>query len=140
MTKKKDPKDLLPRGQPTAYRPEYCELLKIHMAEGLSFESFAADCDVSYDTLYEWERVHPEFSEAKKIGEPKNYKFWTKLGRDGSQGKIEGFNASAWIFTMKNRFNWNQDSQPNAIPFSPDHLDKVREELDAKFKATEIQH
>ncbi len=53
-------------GRPTLYRPEYCDRLILHCKKGLSYEAFAGVVDVCVDTLYEWEKVHPKFSEAKK--------------------------------------------------------------------------
>lgn len=75
-------------GRATKYKPEYPELLIKHMASGLSFESFAADCDCSFDTLYEWVKVHPEFSEAKKIGMTKLLKYDENVARAGSTGQL----------------------------------------------------
>jgi hypothetical protein len=75
-------------GRPTKYKPEYCELLIKHMAQGNSFESFAADCDCSFESLYEWARVHPDFSEAKKIGMTKLLKFDEQVARAGTTGQL----------------------------------------------------
>ena len=91
-------------GRPTKYKPEYPEALVKHMSEGLSFESFAAQCDCSIECLYNWTRIHPEFSEAKKRATAKSLEFWEKMGRSGVAGKLKGFNVTAWIYTMKCRF------------------------------------
>ena len=106
MTKKK-PKHLhKKRGQPTLYKSEYCAHLIAHMASGLSFESFAAVIKVNQDTLHEWAKVQPEFSEAKKEAWSQNMLFWERIGLTGMAGKMPGFNAAIWIFNMKNRFKW----------------------------------
>lgn len=99
------------RGRPSKYRKEYCELLVSHMEGGLSFESFAAEVGVIPDTLYEWVKKHPEFSDAKKRGWALSQLFWEKIGIAGATGRIRGFNAASWIFNMKNRFKW-RDLQP----------------------------
>jgi transposase len=94
-----------PGGRPTDYKPEYCEMLVEHMKRGLSFEAFGAVVDVCEDTLYEWRKVHPEFSEAYKRGLAHSRNFWEELGLIGTtEGK--NFNATTWIFNMKNRFKW----------------------------------
>lgn len=93
-------------GRPTKYKKEYCALLVEHMKSGLSFESFAGLVKVSFDTIHEWVRVHPEFSAAKKAGVPQSLMFWEKLGRAGTAGQVKNFNVAAWIFNMKNRFRW----------------------------------
>lgn len=76
-------------GQPTKYRPEYCEAVIKHMAEGNSFWSFAANVDVCFDTLSEWTKVHPEFSEAKRRGVAKLLAFDEKVARAGSTGQLK---------------------------------------------------
>lgn len=104
----------MPPGQPTKYDPKYCGMLIKHLEQGYSFESFAALIDVSEDTIYEWCKIWPEFSEAKSIGRPKSRLLWEQIGRAGTNGEIENFNCSAWIFNMKNRFKW-RDKQPEEI-------------------------
>jgi hypothetical protein len=98
------PKPKARPGQPTKYRPEYCEELVRHMQTGLSFEAFAGVLEVSLDTLNEWANVHPAFSVAKKEAFQRCRLFWERLGIAGSAGKIPHFNCGAWIFNMKNRF------------------------------------
>lgn len=93
-----------PGGRPTAYKPEYCEQLINHMANGLSFESFAGLLGVSNKTLYNWTKLSEEFLQAKEIGFEKSRLFWEKLGVAGAAGRVQNFNASAFIFNMKNRF------------------------------------
>ena len=76
-------------GQPTKYRPEYCEKVIKHMEEGNSFWSFAGIISVSFDTLSEWTKVHPEFSESKRIGQAKLLVFDEKVARAGSTGQLK---------------------------------------------------
>lgn len=106
-------------GRPTKYKPEFCEMLIKHMTRGLSFESFAGQCDTHFDSLYEWCKKYPEFSEAKKIGTAKSREVWEMIGINGAVGKIKGFNVVAWIFNMKNRFGWRD--QPD-IELTDDDL------------------
>lgn len=96
----------MPVGRPTKYKPEYCEQLIQHMSEGLMFESFAAVIDVNKDTLYEWCKRHPAFSEAKKTAISKNLLFYDKMSIAAMAGKIKNFNATTYIFNMKNRHHW----------------------------------
>lgn len=79
-------------------------MLVKHMSQGYSFISFAAIVDVCEDTVYEWAKVHEEFSEAKKRGLVKNRLVTEKTLVDGANGRIPGFNATAAIFALKNRF------------------------------------
>lgn len=92
-------------GRPSKYDPMFCKKLIAHMSKGLSFDSFAAVAKVNLDTLYEWAKVHSEFSEAKKQAFNENLLFWENAGVDGMHDK-EKFNSTVWIFNMKNRHNW----------------------------------
>jgi hypothetical protein len=113
VVKKKAKKKVvsLLHGRPTKYKEEYCEMLVKHMAEGFSFMSFAAVIDVNSDTLYEWAKpeVQPNFSDAKIIAFSKNRLFWERVGIDGALGRIQNFNATAYVWNTKNRFpkEWN---------------------------------
>jgi hypothetical protein len=105
-------------GRPTTYEDRFCDLLIDHMTKGYSFESFAAITDTCKDTLYEWVKVHPEFSDAKKRATDKSRLFWEKVGienivnietmekdESGSFTAVKkSLNSAAWIFNMKNRF------------------------------------
>lgn len=101
-----NPKPKRGPGKPTKYRPEYCELIIHHMADGLSLDAFAAKVGVNIDTIHQWAKVHPEFKEAKKTAFSKNLIYWERMGIEGMTGKVPGFNATVWIFNMKNRFKW----------------------------------
>ena len=89
-----------PIGRPTKYKPEYCDMLVKHMAEGASMTSFAAEIDVSRETISEWSRVHPEFSVAVKKGKAKCAAWWERLGRTGAMGG--DVNPTLVIFGLKN--------------------------------------
>ncbi len=96
----------LTQGQPTKYKPEFCEMLILHMSQGLSFESFAADANVARATLYNWQDENPDFLDAHKTGEAKRMKFYESVGVSGMSGHLPGFSASTWIFSMKNVAKW----------------------------------
>ena len=98
-------------GRPTLFKEEYCQKLIDHMAEGLSYESFAGLLGVGRSTLYDWEKSHPQFSDSKKIGKDKMALFFERLGIDAMTGKIEGFNASTYIFTIKNKLGWRDKQE-----------------------------
>ena len=90
MTKKKDPKDLLPTGAPTKYRPEYCELLIEHMAQGGTMESFPSKLPgrVCLATVYNWLDAQPEFLEARKAGTPRLHQFYEQMGKTIASGQL----------------------------------------------------
>lgn len=101
-----------------------------HMASGLSYDSFPAVCGgVHLDTLYEWEKRHEEFSEAKKEGFNKNLLFWEKVAIEGMHSKF--FNATVWIFNMKNRHKW-RDNKDVTMQQDIKMVNTVKEELKQK--------
>ena len=52
-------------GRPTKYKPEYVEIARSVCAEhGATLEQLAKHFNVNTDTICEWKKVHPEFSEA----------------------------------------------------------------------------
>lgn len=87
-----------------------------HMAQGLSFDSFAGLIGVSKDTLYEWlkHEKYSEFSYAKKIGSAKRNLFVEKmyvavaLGREiiDNDGKVLKPNTAMMIYWTKNTLGW----------------------------------
>lgn len=141
-------------GRPTEYRPEYCQALIEHMEKGLSFEAFAGALGVAKQTLYNWEKLFPEFVDAKEIGIGRARIFWENLGINHVVNQSESFgqgvsqskslNASVWIFNMKNRFQW-RDKQPDEVDVvvnnvsakSDEELDKRVQELLAKAQEPE---
>jgi hypothetical protein len=64
MTKRKNPEDKLKVGRKTLYRPELCQELIEKRKKGEIIAGIVSDWKISTQTIYEWGRVHPEFSEA----------------------------------------------------------------------------
>lgn len=102
----------MPAGRPTKYKKEYCEQIKEFMSKGESLTAFAAEIEVVKDTLYEWEKVHPEFSDAIKIARQKCQRWWETQSRMGLHtGRGEGFSQAQWIFNMKARFGYRDKQE-----------------------------
>lgn len=100
--------------RPTKYDPAMCQKAIDFMEQGYSKEATAAHLDISEDSFYTYIKKHSEFSEAIKEGSAKSRMFWEKIGIEGAQGNIDGFNATSWIFNMKNRHNW-KDKQETKV-------------------------
>lgn len=98
-------------GRKTKYKKKYCEMLIDFMAKGLSPTAFAGEISVNPDTVYEWFKVHPEFSESLKIGKAKTALYFEKMGISAMAGKIAGFQQSTYIFTMKNKCGWTDKNE-----------------------------
>lgn len=102
MSRKKSAGDAQkhPGGRPTLYRPEYCDAIVAHMAEGASATSFAASVGVCRETISEWAATHPEFSVAVKKGKAACATWWEALGRKNAA--TGAGSATLVIFGLKN--------------------------------------
>lgn len=72
MAAKKPSKSKSPQkpkaGRPTKYKPEYCDQVRKLCLLGATDPEIADFFEVNVDTLYEWRKVYPAFSEAIKEG------------------------------------------------------------------------
>ncbi|MBP6913432.1 MAG: hypothetical protein KBC00_02375 [Candidatus Levybacteria bacterium] len=105
-------------GRPSKYDIKFCDISQRFMGEGYSKEALAGKLGISRDTLYQWCKTYPEFSDAIKKGESASLYFWEKILHDSAIGKKPQANPTALIFIMKTRFHWRDKP-----PFE-DQLDK----------------
>lgn len=115
-------------GRPTKYDPAMCEIVVEVMEQGFSFEAVAGHLGICKDTLYEWAKKYPDFSDAKKRGLEQSRIFWEALGiehivtksdsKTEKQGhnttttsKSRSLNSSVYIFNLKNRFGWSDKKE-----------------------------
>lgn len=89
------------RGQPTKYRPEFCErILEIGEIGGWLCE-MAEACDVSRATIDLWADKHPEFLEALTRAKQKAQAWFEKEGRENMLvGRGMMFNSTMWKAQM----------------------------------------
>lgn len=86
-------------GRPTKYDPAYCEKVTQFAMLGLTQQQMAAVFGVNVDTLKEWLKVHPEFSDALKAGGvDADGKVIKSLHTKATEG-----DTTAMIFWLKNR-------------------------------------
>ena len=95
----------MPFGRPTKYKPEFCDVVVQAGREGKTKAEMAADLDIDRGTLNEWCEAHPDFSRAVKLGLDYAQAWWEGKGRLATFGGTDGFNATSYIFQMKNRFS-----------------------------------
>ena len=122
--------DLAQVGQPTKYKPEYCQqLIDYFSIEPLEiireqetigteggkyvsrrlpqrfpwFEGFARKIGVHRNTLKNWCDEHPEFAEAYETAKDLQREFLVDIGLSGATS------ASFAIFTMKNVCGWRDE-------------------------------
>lgn len=73
-------------GRPSDYDPKFCEMLKEHMAEGMSYQTFGPQVGVCVATLDNWARDYPEFLVAKREGRELELEWWERILQQGAQG------------------------------------------------------
>jgi hypothetical protein len=120
-------------GRPTKYDKKYDQMLIDHMAKGFSFETFGPSIGVVTSSTYLWAQKHKSFSEAKEIGFSVSRLYWEGLGIEGSNGS-DKFHCTAWVFNMKNRFNWRD----NRVEETDDEVQSVTIKLPKSGKAKVI--
>lgn len=94
------------------YKKEYCELLIKHMRKGFSYETFGATVGCGRTTLYDWERLHKDWKQAKAKAIEEAQKFFESrlLAKLSGQKLTEGFDikmvdTACLIFALKTRFH-----------------------------------
>jgi DNA-binding XRE family transcriptional regulator len=87
----------------TKYKPELCSLVIKLGKEGASKTELACACGISRETMNQWEKSNPDFNSAVQVAVQHAQVWWEKMGREATFG-TEKFNATAYIFQMKNRF------------------------------------
>lgn len=99
-----------PEGRPSKYDPAYCDQIILHMADGSSAASFAAEIGVSRATINVWADAHPEFLEALGIAKAKCASWWEKQGRAVAQSGGGPGQGTMIAFGLKNmgREDWQE--------------------------------
>jgi Homeodomain-like domain-containing protein len=94
--------DIRKVGRPSKYDPSFCDLVIELGAQGKSKAQIAAALGVHRETVNIWTKAHPEFSDAIKGAQDLALAWWETVGQMNMCR--QGFNATAFIFQMKNRF------------------------------------
>lgn len=99
-------------GRPSLYKPEYCETAIFLMGQGYSIAGLAGHLKVSRQTVYQWEKDHPEFSDALNAARAASAAWWERQAILLATGDGQG-NASVVIFGLKNRVadEWRDKNQ-----------------------------
>lgn len=91
-------------GRPTKYDPAFCQQVLEMGKEGASKVEMAGRLDIAYSNFDRWCSEHDEFQEAVKQAVRFSQAWWEQKGREATFGGVPGFNATSYIFNMKNRF------------------------------------
>lgn len=98
------------RGQPTKYKPEYCDLIVGRAAEGASFTEFCAEIGISRQTLHNWKNTHPDFFDAYTRAELVGQAHWERKLRTELMIDRNANPALVKLY-FANRFNWSDKQE-----------------------------
>jgi hypothetical protein len=131
-----------PLGRPTDYRPEYCEKIIEIMREGASAVEFCAEIGIHKDTLYEWNKFHPAFTDAFMRARLLCQAWWERQGRENLtdtseyMGGSSKFNDRLWNKNMACRFKDDWVETKNVSIITP--LDGDKSLLEALLAKPEV--
>ena len=89
-------------GQPTLYRPEYCQQVIEWGRQGKSRTWMAANLEIDRKTIDNWADSHPEFFLALSRAKALEQAHWEDLGHIGISA--DKFNTGVWSKSMAARF------------------------------------
>jgi hypothetical protein len=115
-------------GRPTDYNPKFCAKVIELGRQGKSRCVIAGSLDICFNTLTEWESVHPEFLQAMLRSKQLSQMWWEEQGQLGVW--TDGFNANAYRLQVCNRF-------PNDWRDRPETSVTVNNELSVSNSAPE---
>ena len=100
-------------GRPTKYRKEMCDEIIPLFEQGMSITEVSVNIGISKETFNVWRKENKDFSDAVKRGIEASQAWWESKGRQATFGGVQGFNATSYIFNMKNRFSedWREKQE-----------------------------
>lgn len=90
-------------GQPSKYKPEYCEELIGLMSIGISNIGASAKWCIDHSTFYQWRKDHKEFEAAYQQGLVQSCAYYETLLQGMAEGKVRG-DFKALKSMMANKF------------------------------------
>lgn len=118
-------------GRPSKYDPAMCETVVELGMQGKSKAQIAAKLQVTRETVDIWAKKHAEFSDAIKVAHDLALAWWEDEGQTGIKAGQGNFNATAFIFQMKNRFRDDYRDQQDHKHGVSDELGELLARIDA---------
>lgn len=106
-------------GRPTLYRPEMCEAVVEWGKQGKSKTWIAAELDITKETLYQWIKTYPDFSDAITRATVQCQRWWEDAGQNGLTSNV--FNSTVWTKNMAARFRdeWTDRQEISGMDGAP---------------------
>lgn len=118
-------------GRPSKYKEEYCQTIREYFAKPVldkdgklntppTLYGFASQTKVCHDTLHEWAKNHPNFSEAMKECKATQSQFIIDATFTGKS------NPAFSIFMMKNICGWRDKTEVDqTVSLKPSIIQKI---------------
>lgn len=94
----------MPLGRPTKYDAAFCEQVIKLGKQGMGKLEMASNLGIGYESFETYQKDYPLFSKAVRAALQESQAWWEMKGRKATFGEVDGFNATSFIFNMKNRF------------------------------------
>ena len=91
-----------PRGRPTKYRPEYCDVIIELGKEGKSIAQMASHFDVDKASIFDWAAANADFSTALARAKAHSQTWWENAAQKNMDNR--NFNAQLWLKSVASRF------------------------------------
>jgi hypothetical protein len=131
----------LKRGQPTAYKAEYCESILPLAPLGCTVEQIATLLRVTDRTIYNWLETHDDFFQAVQLARLKAH---MEVGHSVFKQATRYGNVAAAIFWLKSHYPkiWREKQEldlrtPDGIQLSL--LDKAQLDAMSEEERTEVE-
>lgn len=92
-------------GRPSKYKDEFCQIVIDEMSKGFSITATAATLGVCKDTVYDWKKKIPAFSDAINQGYALGLKHFENLLMKKVDGTKRNVDTSCLLFVLKTRFH-----------------------------------
>jgi len=91
------------RGRPTKYHDERCDSILHYLREGNTLRVAALANGITYQTLNEWRKQYPEFSDAVSFAEAEAERSYVQSVRNAS---VENWQAAKFWLQARSHGDW----------------------------------
>lgn len=123
--------------RPTKYNPEWVDTLPEMFAEGQSIVEVAVKLGLVKDTLYQYAKEHPDFSDALARGRLISQAWWEAQGRNNLQD-IDDYDGETKQ-TTRRKFNHSLWAKNVSCRFRADWTDKQEVDVNTNLPAIIIE-
>jgi hypothetical protein len=122
---------------PSAYKPEYCELVVELLKDGGSLAVFRAHVGIGKSTMHLWRKQHPEFEHACQLAQDHAQLWWEDIAQTAvTKGAPKGASPVilAGLYNRGHREEWSNKQEVEQTVKTEEQIDLSKltdEELQA---------